>query len=366
MKSRPNLKTIMILTTSFITINSTSVAAFDVSESSVSQDKKIQMHGNFEFEYWDADGSAGTFDAHKLLLWTGIQLSDKAFVSAEVEYEHAPVLKGSGGKQGEVKLDSAQLRLMPTTTTSAYFGIFYAPFGIEYMSYPAHKNKLITRPKVMKSGSIVPGTWSDVGMGVNQVINGVGQLDVFVLNGDAKNGGISREKDAGGNDSKTIGARFMLDQMVDGLNAGISFVNGNYDEGNDNAATLTGIHLRLDSEKMTNMSAAPVFIMEYVTGNQAKNSAVSDDTGTALDKKMNGYYLQLSSKVLTNMEVAVRYGSYDNDTEITDNAKSETSVGITWHLPRESVQIKAEYQMNAESANETDNNVFVTQIVANW
>jgi hypothetical protein len=366
MKQTFKIQMIMVVTTTCITLGSTQSHGFDVGETNVMDDKKIQMHGNFEFEYWAADGKAGTFDAHKLLIWTGIPLSDKAFVSAEVEYEHAPVLKGGGTGQGELKLDSAQLRLMPTTTTAAYFGIFYAPFGSEYMSYPAHKNKLITRPKVMKSGSIVPGTWSDVGMGVNQTINNVGQIDVFVLNGDAKNGGVSREKDANGNDSKTIGMRFMLDKMIDGLNAGVSFVTGNHDKNNDDAATLTGIHVRVDSDKMTNMSMSPVFIMEYVNGTQGKSSSVSDDLGVALDKKMSGFYLQLSSKVMTNLEVALRYGSYDNDTEATDNAKSETSVGVTWHMPRDSIQIKAEYQMNAESGTETDNNVFVTQIVANW
>jgi len=343
--------------------NKAQAQAFDVSEIKeiLRKDNKITWHGYYEFEYWDSENRNNTFDAHKITTWMGVQLNKRAYFSAEIEYEHAPKLpKERAGGSGEINLDSAQLRLMPFDDTVAYFGVFYVPFGIEYYSYPGHKNKLVSRPKVMKSGGVIPGTWSDVGFGVNQVIPNVAQVDVFLINGDARNGGVSRDSSQGGNDSKTFGARVMFDQFIEGLNIGASYAAGKWDEENENKSARFSAHLRVDSDIITQIPYAPVLIAEYVSGADEMDSSVTDK-----DKNVYGYYAQLSSSVHPKLEVVARYGEYNNDEDKTDNTKTETSVGLVWHM-MEGVQAKVEYQWNEEEGVEQDNNQAAFQLVAFW
>lgn len=333
---------------------------FDVSATSASSvAEKIQWHGYYEFEYWDAEGANSTFDAHKIVVWMGVPINDKVFLSSEVEYEHFPRLEDGNqktGGSGEIKVDSAQLSITPFEGLRDYLGIFYVPFGIEYLSYPGQKNKLITRPKVMKSGGIIPGTWSDVGIGFNYKRESVGQLDVYYVNGDAKNGGISRDSSTGGNESKSLGLRVMLDGFADGVNAGFSYVTGKHDAGNRYDSTRTGIHMRVDSDRIFGNEMYPVFLFEYVIGK---------DKGAAGDTKKKGYYAQLSSRINPMVEVVARYGQYDNDEDAADNKKTETSIGVVLHK-WDSLQIKAEFQKNDEEGPDVDNDVLAFQVVAFW
>ncbi|MEE8432084.1 MAG: hypothetical protein V3S16_12615 [Candidatus Desulfatibia sp.] len=344
-------------------------AAFDISAiGATSSTEGVQWHGYYEFHYIDQQEKNSTFDAHKIVVWMGVPLNDVMFLSAELEYEHFPRLEEAGwdsgagdidkktGGRGEMKVDSAQLSIMPFKGFRGYTGIFYVPFGIEYFSYPGNKNKLVTRPKVMKSGGIIPGTWADVGIGFNNLFEGIGHLDVFYLNGDAKNGGVSRDSSSGGNQGKSLGARIMLDDLVVGLNIGASYVSGKWDENDMYQSTRTGIHLRIDSDKIFGDDLYPVLLGEFVTGK---------DEGAAVDTDKKGYYVQISSRVHPLAELVARYGVYDNDEKTADNEKKETSFGVVMHL-LDNFQLKAEYQINNEEGTEVDNNKIDIELVAWW
>ena len=301
--------------------------------------KDIQWHGYYEFHYFDQEGSKASYDAHKIVIWMGVPINDKVFLSSELEYEHFPRLgeakfdagandidKKTGGS-GEIKVDSAQLSITPFEGLRGYVGIWYVPFGIEYLSYPGYKNKLVSRPKVMKSNSIIPGTWADVGIGFSNTFEGIGHLDVYSINGDANNGGISRDSSTGGNRSKSLGARLMLDDFAEGFNVGASYVSGKYDVTDRLNSVRTGFHLRIDSDKLFGNELYPVLLGEYVTGKDEGDSAVSGK-----DRKVTGFYAQLSSRITPLAEIVARYDSYDNDEEVTDNAKTATSLGVVLHL----------------------------------
>lgn len=337
--------------------------AFDVSAVSSPLQDKVELHGYYEFEYWDQQGSNRTFDAHKLTVWMGVRLNSRAYLSSEVEFEHAPKLddkSGDTGGSGAIKVDSAQLRLNLADPVTAYIGVFYAPFGIEYLSYPGNKNKLVTRPKAFKSGGVFPGTWSDAGVGGVVSVDGYGELDVFALNGDAKNGGISRDSSGGGNDSKTLGARFMVNRVVEGVNVGASWLSGKWDESGKRDSTRMGAHMRIDGDVITGTDFAPVFIGEYITGTDDGASSID-----GADKKVDGFYVQLSSLVHPLVELAARYGEYDNDKDVVDNRRAETSLGFAFHL-FDGVQLKGEYQWNRETGTQIDNDAMILQAVANW
>jgi hypothetical protein len=319
---------------------------------------KVSWHGYYEFHYKDQEGKNRTFDAHKITIWMGAKINEMMFLSAEVEYEHFPKFKAgntaTNGSRGEIKIDSAQLSIMPSKNFRGYMGVFYVPFGIEYFSYPGYKNKMISRPKVMKSGSIIPGTWSDVGIGLNASIDNVGQFDMYYINGDANNGGISRDTDSIGNDSKSLGARVMFDS-IDGLNFGFSTVEGKHDTLDLYTSTRQSAHLRADFDVMFNSPLAPVFIAEFVDG---------EDEG-APNTEVSGHYMQLSSRVSSLLEIAVRRGEYDNDEGTANNNKTETSVGLVFHL-LDNFQAKVEFQKNEEEGTETDNDVVDIEFVAWW
>ena len=341
------------------------LAGFDVGATKLdSLTKKIDWHGNYEFEYWDKEDKKDTFDAHKLVVWMGVELSKKVYVSAEIEYEHAPKLEvgdGATGGNGELKLDTAQLTYNITDNTSSHFGIFYAPFGIEYHSYPGHKNKLVTRPKAMKSGHIVPGTWSDVGMRLNHRMSGIGQVDFFVVNGDARNGGISRDSSSGGNNNKSVGMRLQFDQLMKGVNIGGSFTQGRWDKKDNFSTTLYGAHMKIETDQMSGVAYAPIFLGEYVSGSYENDSAM-----TNRDRDISGYYLQISSMVYKPLELAVRYGEYDSDEKVVSSEKEEISVGFTWHFYDHNVKLKGEYQWNDEQGKNKENDLFALQLVAYW
>ncbi|MFQ5431841.1 MAG: hypothetical protein ACE5EN_04965 [Nitrospinota bacterium] len=290
-------------------------------------------------------------------------INDKVFLSSELEYEHFPRLEDGPqktGGSGEIKVDSAQLSITPFDGFRGYVGIWYVPFGIEYLSYPGYKNKLVSRPKVMKSGGVIPGTWSDVGIGLSKAFKGIGRLDVYQVNGDAKNGGVSRDDKTGGNWSKSLGARVMLDGLADGFNIGASYVSGKWDADDRFNSVRTGVHLRVDSDKLFGNEIYPVLLGEYVTGKDENASSVSGK-----DKKVSGYYAQISSRVTRLTELVARYGAYDSDEEKVDNGRTETSFGAVLHL-WDNFQIKGEYQINGEEGTETDNNRIDFEIVAWW
>ncbi|GMT43171.1 MAG: hypothetical protein IEMM0002_1582 [bacterium] len=342
-------------------------ATFDVGSTfaAATGEEKIQWHGYYEFEYIDQEGKNATYDAHKITVWMGVPINEKVFLSSEIEYEHFPRLEDSGtarpGGNGEIKIDSSQLSIIPFEGFRGYAGIWYVPFGIEYLSYPGYKNKLVTRPKVMKSGGIIPGTWSAAGIGFNNRFDGIGHLDVYSINGDAKNAGVSRDSSTGGNQGKSIGARLMLDDFVEGFNLGASFVSGKWDAADKFNSVRTGIHLRVDSDILFGNDIYPVLLAEWVTGKDDNASSI-----IGRDKKVSGYYAQISSLVHPLTELVARYGVYDDDEEVTDNQRTETSFGVVLHLI-DNFQIKGEYQINDEKgANRKDNNVTTVELVAWW
>jgi len=111
---------------------------------------------------------------------------------------------------------------------------------------------------------------------------------------------------------------------------------------------------------MSGVPYAPLLIAEYVNGEDEKDSAVA-----GLDREVEGYYVQLSSRLTQLLELAVRFSQWDNDTDKADNQKTYTSVGLALH-PWEHLQFKVEYQNREEEGPEKDDNFTAFQVVADW
>jgi hypothetical protein len=350
-------------------------AGFDVGGVSLSEGG-MDMHGYYEFEFIDAENANTTFDAHKIVLWFGKAINDKVYLSTELEYEHFPRLDDNAGSEeggdGEFKVDSAQVSITPVENSRLYAGVYYVPFGIEYESYPGHKNKLISRPKAMKGNDIIPGTWSDVGIGLEQKIAGVGKLDIYTMNGDAHHGGVSRDsKSSEGGNSKSVGARISVTEAVKGLNIGASYVTGRYDyePGTDEAmdSSRWGAHLNADIDQLAGGGLLGLnLIFEIVGGSDDLDSAVAGQ-----DRDVEGLYAQLSCSPVEKAELIVRFDAYDDDSEIDDNENTAVSVGIGYDI-YDHTKLKVEYQMNDEGdankvgGEDVDNDVLALQLVVDW
>lgn len=349
--------------------------AFDVEGVTLGNDDGMLIKGYYEFELIDAENANTTFDAHKVVLHFSKQVvPNKVYVAAELEFEHFPRLDDSAnsetGGDGELKLDSAIISIEATDTTRAYCGVFYVPFGIEFESYPGHKNKLITRPKAMKSNNIINGTWNDVGVAVEQKIAGVGKFDLYTVNGDANHGGVSRDSktDEGGN-SKSVGARISVTEAVKGLNIGASYVTGRYDydaAGDDMESKRWGIHVNVNLDELIGSAMGATLITEVVGGTDELDSSIAGE-----DRDVSGLYVQLSLKPAGPCEIVVRHDIYDNDSEVDDNENTATSIGFSHEL-YDHTKLKLEYQMNEEGkANEVageqvDNDQVIVGVVVDW
>ncbi len=409
-------KALLLLTTllTLVLLASVSLAAeeFDLGGVELGSSSGMDLHGYYEFEYWDTEGEYETFDAHKIVIWMGTDIvPGKVSVSAEFEYEHFPVLEpelevetatvGAGDDavdvvtevkhegSGEFKVDSAAISITPVKETRIFAGIFYVPFGIEYESYPGDKNKLITRPKVMKKGNIIKGTWTDVGIGIAQDIAGIADLDLYVINGDAASGGLAKDS----NRNRSVGARLSVTPL-DGLRAGGSYVTGKYDEAMENVSNRWGAHLRIDGKDLYNCPLSSVIIAEVVGGkdeNAIAGSATEIGDGATApapeDRDVSGYYAQLSfSPLVENLELAFRYGVYDDgylyNTDTSDdnygkkrldNEKSEYSVGVGYELYK-NTKLKAEYRHSEYKdeyedgtvVEDADDDDIIVGLVVNW
>lgn len=383
---------ILVVMMSLVFAASLSHAEFDLGATSVGSESGMDIHGYYEFEYWDTQGKNETFDAHKVVIWMGKSVvPNKVYVSAEFEWEHFPRhnnAEGNGvdvggdnkvepdhsGGDGEIKLDSAQVSITPNKTCRAYVGVFYVPFGIEYESYPGHKNKLITRPNAFKKGvngvtPVIPGTWSDVGIGFEHKFENIGKLDLYAINGNAKDGGYSRDTGTNGNRSKSLGARISLDGLAKGLNVGVSYVAGRHNPTPDADTEKSlksdrlGYHLKANiSELLGGGLMDLALISEYVSGTDEADPS-SDDI------EPEGYYVQLSIRLLDKLEVAARYDAVDPDTKVSvANRSKSTSIGIGYDL-YDNTKLKVEYQANGDpGANgEADkDDVVVVGLVVDW
>ena len=90
-----------------------------------------------------------------------------------------------------------------------------------------------------------------------------------------------------------------------------------------------------------------------------------DSSVDGKDREVSGYYAQLGLKPVENVELAVRYDVYDNDTEKTENENTAATVGVGIDIYKHT-KLKAEYQWNEEEGSEVDNNAGAVGIVVDW
>lgn len=351
--------------------------------------ESLDFHGYLDLNYTDSqesdtekdptkkDPSLGnpSFDNNHLTLWTGWKIHEKVYAKAELEYEHTTNIGAKGGgKDGELKVEVAQIDLNLTPSTRFSLGSIIVPFGIEAEAHASPVNRLVTRPTAARK--VIPGTWTDVGLWGNYILPRVGELALFVVNGDIRNGGVSRDnrrgndkKFLGGNDGKSLGGRLRFNQLVPGLDFGLSLVSGKHDEKNNSNASRLGFHLAADLKQLFSLSRDLRVVGEWFGGRDEEGKVFTrpgSQKKEIYDAHLKGWYLQVGQGITPGVEAIARYGEYNTDREITDNRFRELSLGLGYN-PLPNLRFKVEYQWNREQGQkDADNNLLAGQAVVAW
>jgi len=244
-------------------------------------------------------------------------------------------------------------------------------------------NRLITRPYAMVAGGLVyPGSWAALGMAITYDRPGIGSVDLYVINTDARNevcaaGAYAKlscaatnvvspwhagivspplgdELPAGDNNSnKPIGIRLQLSGLHSGFNVGASAVYGKWDDASKLYSYRVGGHLVVDSAQLFETRWLPTVQVEAVGGVDQHDSSVmrsasvgNGDTSAMAyrNRKVFGAYAQLAQPIYGDLLALVRYDVSIPDLVSTGKPYKEMSFGLNLLLVR-GVRLKAEYTL---------------------
>jgi len=230
-------------------------------------------------------------------------------------------------------------------------GKFYFPYGIEYMTQYAPKNKLVTRPRLQ--------TFTDNGFAVKGRMP-VGTMKLGYVVG-ITNGAAGVKND---NNSLSYGGQvnFYPNPI---MMVGGSFNTGKYDAAGDNSLSMFGAHAVA--------ALGPLDIRGEYGGSTMQGGAIDTTTGDRVDLKKMWYYFQVAYKLaevtdmLEYLELAFRYDFEDTNTDVDNDETTNMSVGANIS-PAKNLIFKAEYLIKGEGSalTDVDNNEFHLQGVVHW
>jgi hypothetical protein len=186
---------------------------------------------------------ASSFELSDLTFFLGVPLARNLYVVTEVEYE-------GGGDDIDVDQAFAEWSLAEHEALELRIGKFYVPFGIERFYQNAPQNPLVDRPSPFLQ--IIPGTFSDTGLGISarRALGDEPELvfsaELALMNGlgaRAFDSVRDARQDADNNANKALAGRLGLayDRWLD---AGISTLYGEYDDGDEDALAALGFDVR--------------------------------------------------------------------------------------------------------------------------
>jgi len=330
---------------------------FDIDSFATKEKRKtFEFHGLFEvtlpIKGRDDDSqqpSSKFLDENELILWFGKGISEKVFVSSEIEIKK--------GFQKYVLEKCALDYEIFDTWFAVRLGKFLYPLGIERMVEDGPDDKLIDRP--LPSIRIIPGTYSDTGVMCYGTIplpyTKALKYEFALTNGlegpDPKDVQHGRDN----NRSKRVGGRLEYLCMPN-LKVGASYSRGNYDEDDELAIDFLGFDVQLQWGSL-------LVRAEYIT------STVEQKEKDGGDFRRDGYYLQTSYKHVANLnylrylEGVIRFDSADPNKKVTDGEEADRlAIGLNYS-PMEHVELKVEFEIENEPGEEIHNKSFIQTII---
>jgi len=207
--------------------------------------------GYIDHEFEWSEGKNSTFDQHRFIPFIYSGITERLHVSAEIEFEHGGLVKGSGSSEGEIKLEYAIMDFRFSEAFNYRGGVILSPLGKFNLLHDSPLNDLTERPTVNRQ--IMPSTLSEAGMGIfgtfypselsvvnyelylvngfnDKVINSGDQLRVRSGRGSQK---------ADNNHNKAVVGHLSFSPRL-GVDLGLSFHSGAYDQAGDLNLSIIG------------------------------------------------------------------------------------------------------------------------------
>lgn len=354
----------------------------------------VYVGGYIDLEYTDAEGDDRTFDPHRLVPFIYADVTDRVKVATEIEIEHG----------NELGVEFAVMDYEISDPVNFRAGIILSPVGKFNLVHDSPIQDLTTRPLLTRT--VVPAVSREAGLGFfgSLIDDDDSEWDVsyeiYVSTGfkgldaagdnvitqssglrDARaktdNGGSGEFRD-NNNNLATMG-RLAVSPTA-GLEAGVSFHTGTYDENNDNGLTIFDFDLTLSGTAVNRYLGDGGFLSDHVIGPsefliEYAHANISRDTfarNSGVIGDMDGYYAQWNYHVFpgflegladkgyvgsgSHFTASARYGETD-----LDGAKRHRSTfGLNFRPNEAKTVFKAEYQFNDESGDlaDEDNDAF--------
>jgi len=321
---------------------------------------QLTVGGYFDTE-WVSSSSADTFKAHRLILEGSTQIKDKIFFNFELEMEYGAAINAYKN-DGEIKLEQAWVDYKFNDAAILRTGIIVVPFGSINVLHDSDFRDTTNKP--LYNVYIIPGTWSDVGIGLHGIVDSdqdwLLNYEIHTINGLQQDGtstsisGTTGLKGARGgfkadnNKNKAVVGRVGFSPYI-GLEIGGSAYAGNYDNEDNNNLSIIGVDGIWQN--------GPIEIQGEVA------QVTLDGTGS-IPTKMSGYFVEgryhflpdfLKNSFLTEgldhptFTAFGRIGGIDLDNSVTDaNDITQLTIGINFR-PVETTVFKMELEILSDS-----------------
>ncbi|RMZ50666.1 hypothetical protein EB822_07075 [Flavobacteriaceae bacterium PRS1] len=330
--------------------------------------KGITIGGYGQVDYNQPEGKNGKLDVHRFIIFLGYKFSDRVQFVTEIEFEHVK----------ELFVEQAFLSYSVRNNFNIRGGLMLVPMGIVNEYHEPTTFNGVERPNVDKS--IVPSTWSEIGIGVSGRFNEASlRYQAYIFNGFAS---VNNGKVLGGlnglRNGRQKGAESIINTPnfsakidyygISGLRLGLAGYFGRTQaeddvqdiDGADVGITMVGLDARYVHKRF---SARGQFIQAILTDTEAYNILYETDLGSEL----KGWYAEAAYNLLPlskeqKLDVFLRYEQYDThaatqDANIARNLaynRNEWTLGLSYHVADGAV-VKADYQFfdNALENNKT-------------
>ena len=330
--------------------------------------KGITIGGYGQVDYNQPEGKNGKLDVHRFIIFLGYKFSDRVQFVTEIEFEHVK----------ELFVEQAFLSYSVSNNFNIRGGLMLVPMGIVNEYHEPTTFNGVERPNVDKS--IVPSTWSEIGIGVSGRFNEASlRYQAYIFNGFAS---VNNGKVLGGlnglRNGRQKGAESIINTPnfsakidyygISGLRLGLAGYFGHTQaeddvqdiDGADVGITMVGLDARYVHKRF---SARGQFIQAILTDTEAYNILYETDLGSEL----KGWYAEAAYNLLPlskeqKLDVFLRYEQYDThaatqDANIARNLaynRNEWTLGLSYHVADGAV-VKADYQFfdNALENNKT-------------
>lgn len=321
-----------------------------------------------EITYNQPEGDNGELDVQRLVMLLGYQFSDKVQFFTEIEFEHVE----------EVYVEQAFVNYNVAPNLNFRAGLMLVPMGIINEYHEPTTFNGVERPAI--SGSIVPTTWREIGLGLTGRINSASlSYQAYVFNGfkstDADaNGLIGGSSGLRGGRQKGIQSTVNtpnLSAKVEyygflGLRLGLAGYFGRTQaadevdklDGADVGMSMVGLDARYVFQRFT---ARGEYIYASLTDTDAYNNLTGRDLGSAL----SGWYAEAAYNLLPmnnkqKLFAFARYEDYDTHAEtegsLVENPaydRNDITLGLSYHIAP-GVVFKGDYQIKDNAVEGAD------------